>query len=579
MWLYRVGADLAEEQIDPPLVNQEYAALKAAYDSERYYQKVAFVLSMGSDAEDRFYMMENLRSPAFEAVEFHASKWFPGALPEALPIDTSTKLSKAGRDAVYEVFKASNWNSRKQTFARTVAIKHGFIRVAQRESDGMPYLEVMRPQYVRAYKVDERGHLTYLRYAYPVGRGEGKDKKTLWKTEIFDKALGAKKVYEDRLPIDDESQTKKSPQFTTFASMGVDFVPIVWCPFTEAEPGLSKGVFEPHRDIIDIANREITRLDDMFFRYNRAVWALVSASITDVGAEIPPPRIEGTWDTAYTNLDEDERSARGYGSAASMRAPDGTLTLGSDPFLGLPAGWDLKNLVAQVDYQAGLQIIESHMSTLKNKMPELRYNDALESQARDSAKVLVLQLAGAIDRANEARANAEDAIIRAAQMAITVGQKGKDRSPKVRAIFEGLGDFESGDLDFRFKARPVIPPTPADDAAEQSAMAQAVAEKINVLRAAGLDVEVLHEEIAKLVGVDKGKLKVDAAQLLAGGEGGAEAGAGASAEGADQILKGILGGQGGGQASPSTGTSGSSGGGGPGGGTTGAPTRGGGRRS
>jgi hypothetical protein len=58
-------------------------------------------------------------------------------------------------------------------------------------------------------------------------------------------------------------------------------------------------------------------------------------------------------------------------------------------------------------------------------------------------------LGDTIDRAIEARGNGEAAIIRAQQMALTIGQNLK--------LFKDLGSYEKGDLDHTFAERPIIP--------------------------------------------------------------------------------------------------------------------------
>jgi hypothetical protein len=507
-YLWRAGINPVQEQAEGPPLQDHFAMLHAYYNTQQLYSRIRRGLG-GSESQEQFYNIENLRSPAFEATEFHVGHWWPGTLPEALPINESdSALNKKGRDAIQEVWKASNWNSKKQIFARTTTwAGNGFIRIQQRESDGMPYKTVLQPQYVREFKVDERGILTYLRYAYPVSRGKGRDKKKRWVTEIFDLEREGIIKYEDWRAVDDERDTESSPKIVTLKSMKIDFLPVVWAPFMEESEGMGLGVFEPHLDKIDNLNRAATRLDDMLFRYDRAYWFLESAGLTADNVEMPPPEVVGSWATMGTNLSEDEKIER-YG-AGPQRHPDGTLTLGDDVFMKTPMGWTTKQAVPAIDYQGAINIIDGHMDVLKRDMPELRYNDAIESQARDSAKVLDLQLAGAVDRAHEGRANGEAAMIRAAQIAITIGQRSGRRSPKVRGIFESLGKYEEGDLDFVFKKRPVIIPTPSDDAAEQSAQAQALNEKINVLRAAGLDTKVILPDVAKLIGVDESKLEED----------------------------------------------------------------------
>jgi hypothetical protein len=74
-------------------------------------------------------------------------------------------------------------------------------------------------------------------------------------------------------------------------------------------------------------------------------------------------------------------------------------------------------------------------------------------------------LTAAIDRVIEARANAEDALVRADQMALTLG--------KNAGLFNLSGDYESGAFNHAIEEREIIPITGLEAAQAERAEAQA----------------------------------------------------------------------------------------------------------
>jgi hypothetical protein len=227
---------------------------------------------------------------------------------------------------------------------------------------------------------------------------------------------------------------------------------------------------------------------------------MVRSNTTPDGYELPPLEMEGSFSTSYTNLSDEDYEDR-FGRPRTERNDDGTMSLGSDPMLKLPSGVTPQSLVPSVDYTSALGIVNSHMDELAQDMPELLYTKALDSAARDSSKVLEIQLAGAIDRAKEARGNLENAVVRATQMAMSIGQKA-GLEP-----YRSFGSYDAGDLDYEFDDRPVVPPDPSEQAEEASKKAAALQEKIEVLKGLSLPVDLLSEEVANLVGVDKRRIE------------------------------------------------------------------------
>jgi hypothetical protein len=97
----------------------------------------------------------------------------------------------------------------------------------------------------------------------------------------------------------------------------------------------------------------------------------------------------------------------------------------------------------------------------------------------------------AVDRVIEARGNAEAALIRAQQMALTIGVQA--------GVFKDIGTYEKGDFDHRFESREVFPSSDID-----------LANEVKIYTDAGLPVVTALREIAKW---PEGKLQQVAADM------------------------------------------------------------------
>lgn len=118
-------------------------------------------------------------------------------------------------------------------------------------------------------------------------------------------------------------------------------------------------------------------------------------------------------------------------------------------FARLPGNSSLESLVPDLKYSEHLEILNAHMLELEQDLPELAYY-RMRSQSRDlSGAAVRLLLSDAIDKVVEARGNAESGLVRANEMALTIGVK--------HGIFDkGIGSYENGDFEHSFAERDVI---------------------------------------------------------------------------------------------------------------------------
>ena len=398
----------------------QYNMLKAYYLNNGVYEVLDALMSgLGVRTQE----LRPLRNPAFRTVEFYAAKLWPGSLPDALPIITD---NQAIVEPIQQVWAWSNWGSEKQAAARWFACYGDmFIKVATRDNVlGNPqrvFFQNLEPQYVTEFDADERGYLTYVRIDIPRQRRTGDEVKPYIHTEAWTKEQYRQWEHEkgSTTPL---SQLGTPVMDMPTSEFGIDFVPIVWQPFRNIGDERGLAAITPVLDKIDEANRQATRLHQMLFRYNRALWAASANAMDAQGRPLPPPRL---------------------GDASS----DNTLDVDDDTIIRLPGQATLTSLVPAINYEAALAVLNDQMAEIQKDLPELAY---YELRGRDVSGVAAeLLLGDAIDRLLEARGNAEAALVRADAMALTIGQNA--------AIWEGMGSYESGDFDHKFAPRATIP--------------------------------------------------------------------------------------------------------------------------
>jgi hypothetical protein len=213
------------------------------------------------------------------------------------------------------------------------------------------------------------------------------------------------------------------------------------------------GCFTLHLDKMQEADRQATRLAQMLFRNNKAVWALQANAADKDGRPLPPPTLT---------------------SGGQTVADTDTVTLEDEGIVRLPGHSTLVPLVPAINYDAALNILRDTMTELEQDLPELAYYRITE-RSDLSGRALQLMLAPALKRVEEARGNAHDALARADMMALTIGAQ--------MGLFGDLGgDFESGAFAHTFDCPDVLPV----DALERAQTRKTEAEATTLLLDAGL---------------------------------------------------------------------------------------------
>ena len=371
--------------------------------------------------------MKPLRNPAHRAVEFYVSKLWPGPLERALPIVTAKKNEKI-REAIMKIWEWSNWGSQKQVAARWLSnFGDLLIKVSLKKDDQdtvtSVYLDLIKPKYVTTLEADNRGFITFIRMDVPDGDHTH--------TEAWSKAQGNYRVWKHNRALETPLEQLGAPkEEKDFAQLGFDFIPIVHGKFQDIGETRGVGCFVHALDKIDEANRQATRLHEILFRYNKPTNAISANAMDASGKPLPPPTLAGR-----------DGSDTSKGDA---------LKLGDDDLYMLPGRSKLEQMVPNIQYDAALNILNAQMEEISHDLPEILYYE-LKDKGEFSGRALQTLLGPAIDRALEARGNAETALVRADQMALTIAGVHKLEG------FQNLGKFENGDLAHSFADREVIP--------------------------------------------------------------------------------------------------------------------------
>ena len=376
-----------------------------------YYNSDDVYSSVQSAAYDAGTWVENIkpiRTVVNRSVEFYVGKLLPGDISK-VGISTDNPSVK---EAIEQVWKWSNFGAQKQVAARYLTL-YGDLFVKVVTSESKVYFEIIEPEYVTDFSADNRGYITTFRMDIPIVV-DGNHKTY---TEYWSKPDNYFAVWTHEQGSNAKLDTLGEPDnFGFLEQLGIDFVPIVHVKFKDM--GDKNGVSCVYHALSKIteANREATRLAELLFRYNKPIWA-VSANANDAqGRPVPAPKLKA--------------------------GTDNDISLKDDSLIYLPGTSKIDSLIPNINYADALAILNSMMDELEQDLPELRYYSMQDADL--SGKAIKLLLAGAADRAEEARGNFLAGLSRLDEMALTIG--------KYMGFFSNLGFYENGDFDHSVEA-------------------------------------------------------------------------------------------------------------------------------
>jgi hypothetical protein len=446
-----------------------YGLLKTLYLSTGAYDDLANArVILGRNAPQ----MKSIRNPIAPVVGAWGSKLYPS------PITVKT-TNAAIVDPLARVWKWSNWRAKQSTFAKFVALYgEAFHKVQADPIKGRVWWEYLEPMYVTEWEEDPRGYLTYIRVDILRSDEDGPTRTTRTHTEVWD---GDEQTYRRWETEGDACQRALKDlgapvEEIPFETFGIDFVPFVRTPFADIGEKRAIGAVQLALESIFEADLSATNLHGMLYVDGDGAWVATAAGTDASGRPVPPLRVA----TAEPTFDAFGRqTSNGTGTQA-----DGSITVGKRSFWRLPPGYDLKSVVADINYAAALAILQDHDEHLERLIPALAYARISELSGGDlSGRAIRFKLTPFVDQVTEVRATALEKLAQADAMALTLG--------KVNGIdgFSDLGDFDQGDFEHEFEEQEIIPIGDYEAAQTEVLEAQAYA----AWTAAGFpDVEALH---------------------------------------------------------------------------------------
>lgn len=409
-----------------------------------YYSDVYDELAAASLLDENMPDIHPIRNPTYRLIEFYAAHIWPGPLPDGLPIVTNDERVK---ELIYRVWRWSNWASKKQLFARRYSLLgEEYIKVASSREKGRVYHQLISTEHVTDTRTDERDNLSYIRLDVPLPKPPGtRNHQREWHVEIWEKEENRYRRWVVRKPYVDVAQLGEPEMDVPITSFGFDFIPIVQAKFKDLGDSRGVGALSPVIWKVLEADLIASTLHQRLFRYNKPDWLLFSAG-RDSSGRNTPPIIEGLTDSKEVKVAQEN-------------------------MWSAPAGWDIKSLIANIDYNSALAILNAHLREIETDLPELEYYRMREFSQVTGRAVRML-MSGGTSRVTEARGNAESALIKADEMSLTIGKN------MGLPDFANIGTYEEGAFDHDFEEREVIPLN--DDEIAQASHTQALADSIKI---------------------------------------------------------------------------------------------------
>ncbi len=418
-----------------------------------------------------------LRNPIGRWIDFYVANIWGGTLDHmagdgknsasSIPIITDNERL---RPAIAKVWQWSNWNTRRQLATmHSATLGDAFIKVVDNPASGKVYLQVRWPGEFSEVEWDDFGHVKKAVIEYQTKDDSGnifQYREVIEHPRVWGGATTRFSTYKDGRPFAYDENTQAG-QKTWQWTAPYDFVPVVNIPFIDVGAGWGATGYVKTLRKIDAAN------------------ALASQIADQIGKTVNTPLVV-------------------YG----VQSGDVTVTESQDgiPMLFVPrppSEAAIDPLISNMDLSAALAVLNAQLDDITQDLPELRLSEALRSGM--SGEALGRAFADVVQQIQAVRANHDSALIRAHQMAVTIG--GMSRYDPAFQGFD-LTSFKAGRLDHAVGTRPVLPKSSDEELAEEAQRWTMAQQAI----AAGVPVDTAVREI---VGWDESQMAAMAADQQA----------------------------------------------------------------
>lgn len=442
---------------------QTYAARQLRYEmywaffENSAYRRIHLWAPSMLEAYGLYEYTRSVYNPAFRLGSFWQTHLMGGTLdpgagdgkeqPSSLPILCDNQRL---RPMIAQLWRESVWQINKDVFTLygTVMGDVG-LRVIDDTARKRVYLNVVHPGSINNLTLDELGNVKGYtmqeerwdpRYKMPLGLVGSTSSAipTVLYTEIVERD-GDFVVYATYLNGQPWAWAEHVgpdgvPRQTWAEAYG--FVPLVMAQHINIGADWGWAEFHPTLPKIREADDLVSLLDDQIRKTVRAKWAFIG----NVKQPTTPPTVKG-------------------------RNRDSSGVFGSDPEPGrdediafyLPAGSDVKPMVAPLDIQQTSQHIQTILQSLEQDHPELN-KQIYAPGARESGRAIRIVREPVEEKAQMYRPHYDNALTRALQMAISIG--GMRGYPGYQGIT--ADSYKRGDLALTIGGRPVFADEPAD---------------------------------------------------------------------------------------------------------------------
>lgn len=363
--------------------------------------------------------IQGIYNPSYRLVKTIADKTVGGQIDwEGLqtgPIQVA-QADDALIEALLQVMQWSKWGQNKGLYARNAAkLGDSPLWIADDASHQKVRLEVMHPAKIKDAQFDAVGNVTSAVIEYErewLDPESDKIKDVTYRMEV-DKERFA--TFKDDKPF---GWQEDDPQSAWDNDYG--FVPLVIAGFEDV--GLQWAANAFHADIVKIhaINDAASLLNDSIRKVINPWWYLA-------GVPAPTTPLKAAGNLADGTPTSDHSAQRD--NINTLHGPED-----SQPY----------PMVLPIDITAAAGNVKDMLAELERDMPELTMQSIREVGGDLSGRAIRNLYADAIGRLNEAAGNLNDGLIRALQMAVSIGGlRGYDG-------FDGfdLGSYDMGDLDF-----------------------------------------------------------------------------------------------------------------------------------
>lgn len=365
-----------------------------------------------------------LYNPVFRLVELEAAKAYGGALDwddfsgGAIPLQNADDRVI---EAVRQVFKWSNWGQRKTLYARNCSrFGDAVINITTDFFSQKVRMELLHPGVVKEIETGPTGFVKRAVIEYE-RQEPGEDRPWLYRLEIDEDSFA---TFRDGEPF-----AFHADPFGNLAPAWPNpygFVPLITSQSLDFGERWGGTSFHASIEKIEEANDLASILHDQIRKAVTAPWFMPGL-------------------TSLQQLKEDTASV------GDEEASD-EVERSSVPVILAPKEARAEALVAPINIADSLKTLERLLEEVEDEIPQLSLNRMRRGGGQLTYPGVVTAYDDAISRIQEFRSNADGGLLRALQMAISIGAY--HRFEGFRAF--SLDSYRQGALDFQIAERPVI---------------------------------------------------------------------------------------------------------------------------